>query len=220
MHDVRLSALLTASRSQPAREGADLRSGRHEAGEPPRLRLDRTAGSGLAALLLVLLAGCSTEPSRLPISIPTARPTPVSPANQLLATLPADAGGLHFGSYRIVDDSFNVGHSVDAVLDEVNKVRADAVAVFRYAQGAGIGAVTVEGIQGDALLSAFVDAWDAPAVIRRRERPAAGTVGWELQNRRGNLTIVYRQGNIVYLVSTQDRDILRAILGDMPQGGE
>jgi hypothetical protein len=42
---------------------------------------------------------------------------------------------------------------------------------------------------------------------------------WELEQRGGGLIVVYRLGDVVYLVSTEDRELLEAILQDMPLGG-
>ena len=62
-------------------------------------------------------------------------------------------------------------------------------------------------------------AWGAPAVIERRQRLAAGSPAWELRARLGRLTVVYRLDDVVYLVETHDRDLLEAILLDMPPAG-
>ena len=48
---------------------------------------------------------------------------------------------------------------------------------------------------------------------------AADPVAWELRDRGGNLTVVYRIANVVYLVQTVDPVLLEAILLDMPPGG-
>jgi hypothetical protein len=183
------------------------------------MTLHRAGFLALAAVLLSSIAGCRAESSSPSDMLPTVAPTPVSRARQLLATLPADAGGLHFGSYQIVDNWLHVGHPVDQVLAELDKEREDAASVFRFAKNASVGAVAVDGIDGGALLEAFVEAWNASAIIRRWQRPAAGTIGWELQARLGTLTVVYLRGSTVYLVSTSDPARLRAILADMPPGG-
>ena len=47
---------------------------------------------------------------------------------------------------------------------------------------------------------------------------AAGSPAWELRDRLGRLTVVYRLGNVVYLVETEDQALLEAILLDMPHG--
>jgi hypothetical protein len=151
--------------------------------------------------------------------LPTVQATPVSPPRQLLATLPADAGGLHFERYVIVDDSLDVGHLVDDVLAELGKERKDAVAVFRDTDESIIGATVIDGVDGETLLKAFVETWEAGAVIARRQRPVAGTAGWELTKRRSGRVVVYRFANVVYLVSAPDFVTLEAILADMPPGG-
>jgi hypothetical protein len=140
------------------------------------------------------------------------------PAMQLLATLPEVAGGEAFDGVQVVDDSFNVGHPVDDVLSALQKERRDAVSVFRYGADATIGATNVEGVDGSTLFEAFVTAWNAPAVVERRQRVAAGSPAWELRDRIGRLTVVYRLGNVVYLVETIDAAMLEASLLDMPNG--
>lgn len=124
-----------------------------------------------------------------------------------------------FDRYQIVDDSWNVWHPVDDVLTALDRQREDALPAFRYAEDATIGAIAVEGIDGSTLLKAFVDEWNAPAIIARSQRQAAGTIGWALAERGGGLTVVYRRANVVYLVSAPDPAKLEAILSDMPPGG-
>lgn len=171
-----------------------------------------------------------TEPWSLRILAPgtLAVPTPPvtrfsqavsQPASQLLATLPKVAGGEGFDGIQVVNDAFNVGHPVDDVLSELNKERREAVSVFRWGANAEFGATTVEGIDGATLFEAFVVRWNAPAVIERRQRLAVGTLAWELRDRGGRLTVLYRVGDIVYLVQASDRDLLEAILLEMPPNG-
>ena len=179
--------------------------------------------------LTSLLAGCSVESSLSPVYsatvAPTPRPTehrrpqgsPGRPAGELLATLPEEAGGVYFHGIQIVNDSLRAGHPIDDVLRELDKEREDAVSVFRWMERAEIGAMTVEGIDGDTFLKAFADTWHAPAVIRRSTRVLAGTVAWEIAERGGDLTVVYRRANVIYLVFTHDRALLEAILMDMPR---
>lgn len=180
-------------------------------------------------LLAAVLAGCGADASPPPSASPIVRPTstperprfsnPVGhPASQLLATLPKVAGGEDFDGIQVVDDSFHVGHPVDDVLQALQKERRDAVSVYRYGEDATIGATMVTGIDGATLLEAFVTTWGAPAVIERRQRLAAGSPAWELRARLGRLTVVYRLGNVVYLVETADPAMLEAILMDMPNG--
>jgi hypothetical protein len=178
-------------------------------------------------LLAAVLAGCGVAPSSPPSPSPIVRPTPTPErprfsqamsqgASQLLATLPEVAGGERFDRVQIVDDALHVFHSVDDVLAALQKERRDAVSVFRTGEDATLGATAVEGIDGAVLLEAFVTTWNAPAVIERRQRLAAGTLAWELRDRGGTLTVIYRLGNVIYLVQTQDRAMLEAILLDMP----
>jgi hypothetical protein len=178
-------------------------------------------------LLAAVLAGCGAAPSPPPSPSPNVRPTPTperprfsnpvgQAASQLLATLPKVAGGVPFDGVRIVDDYLHVGNPVDDVLEELQKERRDAASVFRYMEDATIGATAVEGVDGATLLEAFVTTWHAPAVIEREQRLAAGTLAWELRDRGGRLTVVYRLGNVVYLVQTTDPALLEAILLDMP----
>jgi hypothetical protein len=183
---------------------------------------------GEAVLLICLLVSCGattvTPPSASPIASPT--PTPLrprftqavsQPASQLLATLPTVAGGEAFDGIQVVDESLHVFHYVDDALSAVAKERKDAVSVFRYGEDATIGATTVGGVDGVTLFEAFVSTWQAPAVIERRQRVAVGTLAWELRQRGGGLTVVYRIADVVYLVQTEDAAMLEAILLDMPQ---
>lgn len=195
------------------------------------MRRRRAVETGLAAVVLAAaLAGCGAAPSPPPSPSPIARPTPTperprfsqpvgQPASQLLATLPEVAGGHQFARVQIVNDSLHVGHSLDDVLEMLQKKRLDAVSVFRNGDAATLGATAVAGIDGAALLEAFVTTWNAPAVIERRQRLAAGGVAWELRDRLGLLTVVYRIANVVYLVQTDDQALLEAILVDMPSVG-
>jgi hypothetical protein len=180
-------------------------------------------------LLAGVLAGCGVAPTSPPSPAPIVSPGPTpersppshavgQPESQLLATLPEVAGGEKFDGVQIVDDSFNVGHPVDDVLSALRKERRDAVSVFRYGADATIGATEVGGVDGSTLFEAFVTAWNAPAVVERRQRVAAGSPAWELRDRLGRLTVVYRLGNVVYLVETIDAAMLEAILFDMPNG--
>jgi hypothetical protein len=181
----------------------------------------------LAALLLVTVGGCTSETPSPPVPtprivIPTLLPTPLSPARQLLATLPIEAGGKVFDEYQIIDDSWNVGHPIDEVLAALGKERKDAVLVFRYADDLTMGAVAVDGIGGPKLLDVFVETWNAPAVIRRSPRPVGTLTGWRLDERGGARTVVYLRADVIYLVFTLDPDPLKlnAILADMPSDGE
>lgn len=191
------------------------------------MRRRRAVVPALALVLLAVLAGCDATPSPPPSPSPIVHPTPTperprfsnpvgQAASELLATLPKEAGGGAFDGVQVVDDYLHVGHPVDDVLEALQRKRRDAVSVFRYGEDATIGAAAVEGIDGATLFEAFVTAWHAPAVIERRQRLAAGTLAWELLDRGGTLTVVYRLGNVIYLVQTQDRALLEAILLDMP----
>lgn len=186
------------------------------------------------AVLPALLVGCLVESSSPPVTAaPTVGPNPTlkflwSPTvitpevEELLATLPAAAGGLPFDGAYVIDDSLNAFSYLDDALSTVGKTRRDAVSVYRYSEqpGATIGATAVEGVDGGTLLKAFADTWNAPAVISRRTRLLGGTVGWELTDRRGRLTVVYRREDVVYLVSAPDVFTLDAILADMPPPDE
>ena len=155
-------------------------------------------------------------------TVTAADPTPLSPAQQLLATLPTEAGGVHFDSYQIIDDSLNYGLAVDDVLVALGKKRRDAVSVSRSSADASISATLVEGIDGAALLKAFVETWDSRggAVVRRSQRViAVSLTAWELERRDGWLTVMYQLGDVVYLVGADDRHLLDAILLDMPLKG-
>jgi len=196
--------------------------------------MQRTAlGAATAVLLSGLVAGCGVAAPSSPVSgvasqtidsIATPadrgpeRPS-TAPEGHLLATLPDEAGGVGFDGVQIVFDDFYLwGHPVDDVLRAVGKERRDAVAVFRYSNviEATIGATTVEGIDGETLLTAFADTWNAPAVVHRSARIVGGTRGWELRERRSGWTVMYRRGDAVYLASAPDRATLDAILADMP----
>jgi hypothetical protein len=194
----------------------------------------RTRRAVVPVLALVLqapmLAGCGAAPTSPPSPSPIVRPTPTPerprfsqavslPASQLLATLPNMTAGERLDGVQVVNDSFHVGHSVDDVLSALDKERRDAVSVYRWGEAATIGATTVEGIDGARLFDAFVSTWHSPAVIERRQRLAADTLGWELRDRGGRLTVIYRLGNVVYLVETTDQVLLEAILVDMPRAG-
>ena len=188
-------------------------------------------GPALTSVIVgAMLAGCGADPSPPPSPSPIERPAP-SPerprfsqavghsASLLLTTLPMEAGGEDLDGLQVVNDSFNVSHPVDDVLEEVQKKRRDAVAVFRWGEHATIGAITVEGINGPALFEAVVTTWHAPAVIERRQRIFFGTLAWELRARLGWLTVVYRLADVVYIVESDDRAVLEAILLDMPPHG-
>ncbi len=152
----------------------------------------------------------------------TANPTPTSerrgPGEALLATLPTTAGGVSFAVVQIVDDSLNAFHYVDDALSALSKDRNDAVAVFRYSEesSATIGATAVDGVGGDKLLEAFADTWHAAAVIGRRNRMFGGTVGWELTERGGTFTVLYRRADVVYLAAAPSLTTLDEILSGMP----
>jgi hypothetical protein len=137
-------------------------------------------------------------------------------AGELLATLPEVVGGEHLDGVQIVDDAFHVGHRVDDILEELHKERRDAIAVFRHSEDATIGATQVIGIAGPELLEAFVNTWNAPAMLDRRQRTIGGRLVWELRDRGGRLTVIYLFGNVVYLVETTDAALLDAILLEMP----
>jgi hypothetical protein len=159
---------------------------------------------------------------------PTPNPLPTDSvsgraADPLILTLPQVAGGVKFDWVRVVGEGlFEVGHPVDDVLRAIDKERGDAVAVFKSGQepSATIGATAVPGIDGGILLEAFVDTWHAPAVIHRWTRVIGGSEAWELAQRRGLLTVVYRRGDVVYLVEASDPSRLDAILSDMPPPGQ
>ena len=123
-----------------------------------------------------------------------------------------------FDRYQIIDDTWNVRHPVDDLLTAFDKRRGDAVTVFRYAGDVTIGAIAIEGIDGTLLVEVFVETWNHPSVIRRTQRAAAGSVGWQLTERGGDLTVVYRRANVIYVVVARDPAVLRAILADMPPG--
>jgi hypothetical protein len=150
--------------------------------------------------------------------VSTADPAIRQRAAELLATLPEDAGGVHFKGVQVVDDSMWVGHTVDAALDALGKERGDAASVFRWSDrpGATIGAITVKGIDGVTLLRALVDTWNAPAVIRRSTRVLGESRAWTLVDRLRNRTVLYRRGDVVYVASTDERATLDSILADMP----
>ena|SRR5687768_1486386 len=156
------------------------------------------------AVALALVAACSA--------------LPFNAANQLLSTLPTAAGGVDFDDVRVIDDSFLSGHVVDDVLTALGKRRSDGAAVFRFssAGGVSIGAVAVRGIDGDELLAACVENWQAPAVIRRSQRAVNGTDGWQVEMRGGGLTVFYARGSVVYVAWSEQRQVLEAVLGDMP----
>ena len=180
----------------------------------------------LAIVLAVVVTACggtpaTTQPGRVG---PTVQPVETDstngrPAGPLLATLPTEAGGLEFDGVQVVAESpYLVGHPVDGVLRALGKERGDAESVYRYSGqvNATLGATEVEGVDGDALLKAFAEAWDAPAVINRWTRVVGGSRAWELSLRGGSRTLVYRIGDVVYLVSAEDSATLEAILVDMP----
>lgn len=166
--------------------------------------------------------GCDVERPSPSAALRTENPAPTpertGPYEDLLATLPEAAGGVSFAGVQVVDDSLNAFHYVDDALSAVNRDRHDAVAVFRYSEesSATIGATSVNGVAGDALLQAFADTWHAAAVIGRRNRMLGGTVGWELTERGGTVTVLYRRGDTVYLAAAPDPPTLDAILSDMP----
>jgi hypothetical protein len=143
---------------------------------------------------------------------------PFISANQLLSTLPTTAGGVDFDTVRVIDDKSLSGHLVDDVLSALGKRRTEAAAVFRTSSigGASIGAVAVQGVEGPDLLLACVENWSAPAVIARSQRLANGTDGWELEMRSGQLTVFYLRGNIAFVVWSEERQVLEAVLEDMP----
>lgn len=181
-------------------------------------------------LLAAVLLSCGLAPTPQPSSSTVVRSTqtPERPrfsqmvgesATQLLETLPEVAGGQMFDHLQVVNDAFHVGHFVDDVLEALQKERRDAVAVFRGSETAMIGATTVQGVDGAALLEAFVLTWHAPANLERLQRAVAGSPAWELRARLGVRTVIYRLGNVIYLVETDDPALLEAILLDMPPNG-
>jgi hypothetical protein len=143
---------------------------------------------------------------------------PFIPANRLLSALPAAAGGIDFDTVRVIDDSFLSGHLVDDVLTALGKSRSDAAVVFRgdSAGGTTIGAIAVQGVGGQDLLDACVENWGAPAVIRRSQRVVNGANGWELEMRDGQLNVFYPRGNTVFVAWSEQRNVLEAVLGNMP----
>jgi hypothetical protein len=183
-----------------------------------------------AAMLASMIVGCGGAPALVPTSTAVGEASPTAPAQvrptrdvgqsarDLLAMLPLTAGGMTFDGVLVVDDSFNVGHPVDDVLTELGKRRKDAVAVDRWSDSVTISATWVAGVDGPTLLATFVRTWDAPAVIRRSTRAIqVGISGWELEERLGMVDVMYRLGDVVYLVSSEDRDLLEAVLRDMPR---
>lgn len=156
------------------------------------------------AVAIALVAACSA--------------LPFTAANQLLSSLPTSAGGIDFDDFQMIDDSFLSGHVVDDVLSALGKRRSDGAAVFRFSSvgGVSIGAVAVRGVDGDDLLTACVENWQAPAVVRRSQRAVNGTDGWEIEMRGGYLTVFYVRGNAVYVAWSEQRQVLEAVLADMP----
>jgi hypothetical protein len=156
------------------------------------------------AVALALVAACSA--------------IPFTAANQLLSSLPTEAGGAHFDDFQIIDDRFMSGHATDDVLTALGKRRGDAAAVFRYDSlgGVSIGALAVRGVSGRDLLAACVENWEAPAVVRRSERAVNDTNGWEIATRGGHFTVFYARGNVVFVAWSDQRDALEAVLPDMP----
>jgi hypothetical protein len=196
-----------------------------------RVRIRRMVVVTRALVLLIpFVASCTMAPSPPPTPTPTVHPTPTprqtdslgtvidQVLGELLATLPEEAGGARFDFVYVVGPSLRSGHAVDDPLRAVGKERADAAAVFRYSDQlpATVGATTVKGIDGQLLLKAFAETWQAPAVLRRSTRILGGTEAWELAKRGGTLTVMYLRGDVVYLVSAPDRLTLEAILGEMP----
>jgi hypothetical protein len=134
----------------------------------------------------------------------------------LLETLPTEAGGVLFDGVQIVHEmGFLIGHPVDDALREIGKERGDAVAVFRGSENGTIGAISVAGVDGDTLLKAVVETWHAPAVVARSPRLPVEYSTWAMQERGGRLNVVYRRGDVVYIISTPTPELVEAILLDM-----
>lgn len=184
---------------------------------------------------MLLFAACSPGISPTPTVVGTARiattaptaplasgrPRPSRPTTDteqaLLDSLPVDAGGLQLDGVQIVHETgLLIGHPVDEVLWAVGKERGDAVSVYRYGDSTTIGATKVAGIDGITLLQAFADAWNAPSVIDRGRRWVHGLPAWQLWHRGGDRTVVYVDGDVVYVVQTDDPALLEAILLEMP----
>jgi hypothetical protein len=139
--------------------------------------------------------------------------------NSLQASLPRQAAGLTFDRVQVVEESqFLSRHSIDDAYEELGKRRSDATAVFLYPLNgaADIGAVTVSGVSGETLLRAVVVTWSAAAVVARSQREIGDRAVWDLETRSGHLTAVYRRDDVVYIVSSDGRALVDAIMLEMP----
>lgn len=115
----------------------------------------------------------------------------------LLATLPANAGGVNFDSTHVIDDSFMSGHPVDDVLAALGKRRSDAAVVERFPRdgvGGDIGALAVNGVAGDVLLETVVQTWHAAAVVARAQTTIGDRDVWALEQRGGYFFLAYQRG--------------------------
>lgn len=132
--------------------------------------------------------------------------------------VPRTAAGVTFDHTNIVDDGFPSGHAVDDVYAALGVSRPDAQAVSRINSPTGdeIGAVRVSGIDGAALLSAFVDNWRAEAIVERSDTFVGDRQVSILHHRAGDTTYVYRRGDVVFYAYSERGNRAAGYVSAMP----
>jgi hypothetical protein len=161
----------------------------------------------IALLLVVVLGGLTAcaSPPRPSVAV-------------ILASLPAQARGVQFDQIDVIDETFQMGHSIDEVFRSLGKARSEASAVFRSSSDGSqvVGGVTVEGVGPAALLSAVVSEWDSASVTSRSREAIGDRDAWLLVERGGGATIAYARAQIVYIVFAEDPLLGHDIVGSMP----
>lgn len=137
---------------------------------------------------------------------------------QLRSTLPTVVDGIALDLVQVVDGRFLSGHAVDAVLAALGSSRDDASVVFLEASSGsgGVGAISIDGVRGPALISAVVSHWDAPAISQRVEVQVGARRAWRLVARTGPETYVLAKGDVVYLAISANADRARVLAEQLP----
>ena len=169
-----------------------------------RVEVKATNPARAFVVLVLLLTGCATP----------VRPSP----SDLEATLPTDIAGLSLDLIQVVDEHFLVGHPIDDPLDRLGKARRDAPVVFRESSEGfgGLGAATVDGVDGPALLEAVVQTWAAPTVTGRAREVVGNRQVWILLEVDGATTYVYAVGQVVYFAFSSDPAHAKAFAEALP----
>lgn len=137
---------------------------------------------------------------------------------ELQATLPTEVGGDRLDFVLLVDDRFLSGHPIDDVLQQLGKARADASVVFlESSEGLGsVGAASVDGVDGNGLLSAVLETWYVHSVVVKTQQTVQGRPAWLLVENSGQQTYAHADGQVVYFASSSDADRARALAEALP----